>query len=277
MPFVDNVLRIYAFFIVLRVSDACAIDISSGRTCARCCAVTCIRFRGKFLRRGRTMVRVLRWCSQGWCTCSACCSPWALPCNDGISPCTSQPCSCWRWGAACHALATIQSVGHSRTWHRSVGRCSLPRVQSLRSGLRTVLSCAVPWVNWRNCRWCPVDVCRGRWCQMCFPYCFLFWLQKYRQKWLKDCCFDINLSTAIWLAVWSGVAWLEGILWVWHVALSPQSLRSCFNLCPWNFYRTILECFLIFQRRIAGYVTAKKGKTGKIGHKKTSTSWGQCK
>ncbi|MBR5814313.1 MAG: hypothetical protein IKY37_07660 [Bacteroidaceae bacterium] len=29
-----------------------------------------------------------------------------------------------------------------------------------------------------------------------------------------------------------------------------------------NFYRTFLECFLIFQRRIAGYATAKKGKTG---------------
>ena len=62
-----------------------------------------------------------------------------------------------------------------------------------------------------------------------------------------------------------------------YLYLLYNTLRSCLNLCPWNFYRSFLGCFFIFQRRIAGYVTAKKGKTDKKGHKKTSTSWGQCK
>ena len=53
-------------------------------------------------------------------------------------------------------------------------------------------------------------------------------------------------------------------------------VRSCLNLCPWNFYRSFFECFFFFQRRIAGYVTAKKGKTDKKEHKKASTNRGQC-
>ncbi|MBQ8734439.1 MAG: hypothetical protein IJY75_00405, partial [Bacteroidaceae bacterium] len=43
-----------------------------------------------------------------------------------------------------------------------------------------------------------------------------------------------------------------------------------------NFYSSFLGCFFIFQRRIAGYVTAEKGKTDKKEHKKASTTRGQC-
>ena len=114
----------------------------------------------------------------------------------------------------------------------------------------------------------------------------------YGEEWLQDCRSSKNLLHRRHLEPGrpremafnhSDSNWIKFeiicVIQIWCMlsGLNHVFLRSCLNLCPWNFYRTFLECFFLFQRRIAGYVTAKKGKTGKIGHKKTSTSWGQCK
>ena len=45
-------------------------------------------------------------------------------------------------------------------------------------------------------------------------------------------------------------------------------IKKLFKFMSLKFYRTFLECFFIFQRRIAGYVTAKKGKQTKKGIKR---------